>query len=549
MVIRTHSLPGKAYELPLPPPKPEIRFSLESGAYPEDAIQVTVTAPEPYRIACTTDGHRPSLADDCGASTLSLTLEKEDAGTLLRQKDRLLCPLDTPLLESAELPCGRVLRVSLLDPDDRIVASQTRVYFLGADFAARYPDCLVLSVCTDPENLLDEDRGILATGTVYDTWSQTDAGQEALRLGAWWLYESNATQRGRSWERPCTLQLYDGGDRPVLEQAAGIRIAGGCSRRFSQKSFTLYFRGIYGEKRLHYELFPGVDVIQSFTLRAGGNNTEGLKYKDCFLQCLAWERDLLVPFCRPAVLFLNGEYYGPYLLREKITAQMLHERCGVARDQVIVIKDGQLEEGKPEDLAAYEELAAYAERDLGDPEIYADFCRVMDVQSLADYCALRIYIGDGDWRWEVNDILWRTRDASFREGRWQYVLHDIGYSAGLYRDESTAVTTDHFLLALEHYPLFVAAMENPDFRLLFLHSLQQIGSLDFSPGRVEEALQDWDRIWAPLRTDYYLRFQVSPEAWEAEEAATLAFFRDRYPLLLQDVLQWYGQFSEVLPDR
>ena len=90
VVIRTHSLPGKAYELPLPPPKPEIRFSLESGAYPEDAIQVTVTAPEPYRIAYTTDGHCPTPEDSCGANALELTLEKEKSGALLRQKGYFL---------------------------------------------------------------------------------------------------------------------------------------------------------------------------------------------------------------------------------------------------------------------------------------------------------------------------------------------------------------------------------------------------------------------------------------------------------------------------
>ena len=548
MVIRTHSLPGKAYELPLPPPKPEIRFSLESGAYPEDAIRVTVTAPVSYRIAYTIDGRCPTPEDSCGANALELTLKKEASGTLLRQRDRLLSPLDTPLLESGDLPCGRILRVSLLDADDRIAASQTRVYFLGADFAARYPGCLVLSVLAEPEDLLDEERGILVKGAVYSAWEESEEAKDVLLQRQWWLYESNATQRGREWERPCTLQLYDGGDRPVLEQAAGIRIAGGSSRRFSQKSFTLYFRGSYGEKLLRCKLFPGVDALRSFTLRAGGNNTEGLKYKDCFLQNLVWDRDLLVPFCRPAILFLNGEYWGPYLLREKVSVQMLHDRCGVDRAQVIVVKDGQLEEGRPGDLAAYAELSAYAEKDLSDPQVYADFCRLMDVQSLADYCALRIYIGDGDWRWEVNDILWRTRDDSCREGRWQYVLHDIGCSAGLYRDESTDVTTDHFQLALENYPLFAAAMQNEDFRLLFLRSLQQIGSVDFRPERVEEQLQIWDRTWEPLRSDYYLRFQVSPEAWENEEAATLAFFRARYDLLLQKVLQWYAQFNEVLPD-
>lgn len=545
----TLPLPGHEPGLSLPLPSPEIRFSHESGAYREDALQVTVTAPAGYRIAFTTDGRAPTPADSCGASTLELTLEKEKAGTLLQQKDRLLCPLDTPMLVSGELPCGRILRVSLLDLAGGIAASRTQVYFLGADFAARYPGCLVLSVLAEPEDLLDEDRGILVKGSVYSAWRESKAGRDALWLRQLRLYESNATQRGQEWERPCTIQLYDGGDRPVLEQAAGIRVAGRSSRCFSQKSFNLYFRGSYGEKLLHYQLFPGVNDVQSFTLRAGGNNTEKLKYKDCFLQSLVRERDFIVPDCRPAILFLNGEYWGPYLLREKVSAQMLHDRCQVDRAQVIVIKDGQLEEGRPEDLAAYEALDAYAERDLSDPQVYADFCRVMDVQSLADYCALRIYIGDGDWFREVNDILWRTRDTSYREGRWQYVLHDIGCSAALYRDESTAVSTDHFLLALEHYPLFAAAMQNESFRLLFLRSLREIGSVNFSPDRVEEQLQAWDRTWEPLRSDYYLRYQVSPEAWEAEEAATLAFFRDRYPIILQDVLQWYGQFSEVLPDR
>lgn len=541
-------LSGAEPSLTLPLPSPEIHFSHASGAWPEDAITVTVTAPAGYRIACTTDGRCPTAENDCGASTLTLTLKKETAGTLLRQKDRLLCPLDTPLLESAELPCGRILRVSLLDLSDQIAASETRIYFLGADFAARYPGCLVLSVFAEPEDLLDEDRGILVKGAVYSAWRETKEGRDALWLRQWWLYESNATQRGRDWERPCSLQLYDGGDRPVLEQAAGIRVAGGASRRLSQKSFHLYFRGEYGENSLHYELFPGVEALQSFTLRAGGNNAEGLKYKDCFLQSLARDRDFIVPACRPAILFLNGEYWGPYLLREKVSAQMLHNRCGVDRTQVIVVKDGQLEAGRPEDLAAYEDLSSYGQKDLSDPQVYADFCRVMDVQSLADYCALRILIGDGDWSWEVNEILWRTRDNSYREGRWQYILHDIGCSAGLYHDVSTAASTDHFLRALENYPLFAAAMRNESFRTHFLQSLQEIGSVDFRPERVEEQLQIWERTWEPLRADYYLRYRVSPDQWEAGEAETLSFFRDRWELLFQNVLRWYGQFSEVLPD-
>ena len=61
---------------------------------------------------------------------------------------------------------------------------------------------------------------------------------------------------------------------------------------------------------------------------------------------------------------------------------------------------------------------------------------------------------------------------------------------------------------------------------------------------MEEQLQAWDRVWEPLRTDYCLRYQVSPDRWEAGEAETLSFFRERYPILLRDVLSWYERFPE-----
>ncbi len=145
----------------------------------------------------------------------------------------------------------------------------------------------------------------------------------------------------------------------------------------------------------------------------------------------------------------------------------------------------------------------------------------------------------------MNEILWRTRDDSYREGRWQYILHDIGYSAGLYGDATTSAKTDHFRLALERYPLFAAAMENEEFRALFARALHQIGSVNLRPARVEALMEAWDRSWAPLRQDYILRYALPPENWEEGEAVTLAFFRQRYSIILRDFLSWYGPFLKT----
>lgn len=528
-----------------PAAEPELHIYPPSGVYEGEELTVRLSAPEGYTIALTSDGRAPTLEDDRGVSKTQVLLKSRGEEALIEQRKLFLCPLDTAMQPDPELPQGRVLRIALLDELGRTVASETRVYFLDTDLARRYPGALVLSVCVDPEDLLDPQRGILATGAVYEAWAETEAGQEALRLEQWWLYESNATQHGRDWERPCRLQIYDGGDRPAVDLEAGIRVAGGASRRMSQKSFNFYFRGEYGRALLPYELFPGVGRYKSFTLRSGGNSTEGLKYKDCFLQSLATDLDLTVPQSRPAVLFLNGEYWGPYMLREKASPQMLQDLYRVDPDQVIVVKNGELEAGRQGDLVPYRELAAFAGEDFRDPEVYRRFCEVMDVQSFADYCALRIYIGDGDWAWETNEVLWRTRDSSFREGRWQFVLHDIGCSAGLYQDGTTSAETDHFLLAVRNNPLFAAALESPEFRALLLRSLREAESL-FAPERVEQELQTWEARWEPLLPDYYRRYAAKPSNWEAGRENTLDFFRRRaeniLPCCLRHLLEqdWNG---------
>ena len=63
------------------------------------------------------------------------------------------------------------------------------------------------------------------------------------------------------------------------------------------------------------------------------------------------DRNFTIAASRKAVLFLNGEYWGPYLLSEKLTDQMLHDHYGVEKDQVILVKDGELEEGTDDDIA------------------------------------------------------------------------------------------------------------------------------------------------------------------------------------------------------
>lgn len=512
----------------------KIFYSVDSGVYMLDSLTVTLTAPEGCTVAFTTNGKEPSSGDDSGLSETEVVLGKQGSGYLIDHRDLLTYPdlSFSFLLDDPSLPSANILRAASVSPAGELGKTETKIYFLNVDFQRLFPDCLVISIVTDPENLLDYDKGILTPGAIYDAWRQTEDGQGDISQGDAGRIQSNITQHGKAWERPCILQIFDGNSTPAAELNAGIRITGGNSRAMNQKSFNLYFRESYGSRFLNYELFPGISRYKSFRLRNGGNNTDWLKFKEAFLTDLVADRDLTISASRKAVLFLNGEYWGPYLLTEKLSGQMLRDHYGVEKKQVVLFKEGQLEDGIEEDNTLYWKLMAFAEKDLSDPDIWQDFKRIMDIRSMADYFAVRIYFGDADWNQWHNDVIWRTRDQSYNEGRWQYILYDVEFSSGLYGMENTAPETDHFRQACNNYPLFTAALRNREFYSLFLDSLREIATVNCDIERVESLLTAYVNEWKPLMPDYYKRFGNCRSQWDAAISKTIDFFRNRYFYIL-----------------
>ena len=519
-----------------------IAFSQESGVYHTPELKVRMKAPAGYTIAYTTNGTKPTVKDASGKAEVEVTLNGGMSGYLMDHKKLMLTPefYNSVLYESNELPVGVVLNASLVDGKGAVVKEpRTMVYFLMQDkLADRFPNCTVISITTDPKNLLDYKTGIMAPGAIYDAWKQTDAGKKIIADQEWWKAETNSSQHGKKWERPCQLQLYTTGEKPAIELDAGLRIRGGMSRRQNQKSFTLYFRDTYGPDMLHFALFDKEEDYKRFGLRNGGDDSQYTKFKDVMLQDLAKGGKYTVLRNRPAVVFLNGEYWGPYALCEITTANMMKDRYGVDEKNLIVIKEAELDVGKKEDLRLYEEMKAFKDKDLTDPDIYRQFCDVVDVQSMADYFALQVYIGNADCEPDHNHIIWRTRDKSYNEGRWQYILHDLDYSAGHYDERSTSANTDHFAMIRKKFPLFAAALKNKNFYDMFLSSLKKIGSQNFNYDKVRDKMDFYDKMWGPLMPDFYKRFGDTANLRKRCMNSTLNFFQRRYDVIIPIVENW-----------
>jgi hypothetical protein len=518
-----------------------ITFSHASGSYAGTELKVHMKAPAGYTIAFTTNGTIPSGKDASGKSELDVTLNRSMSGYLMDHRELMLCPdfSDFVLLKDDSLPAGVVLNTTLVDSKGTVGNDvQTNVYFLNVDFEKRFPGCVVVSITTDSQNLLDYKTGILTTGAVYDAWRNTEAGKSVIKKKWWWKAEANFTQHGRNWERPCQIQIFDSGSATPMEMNAGLRVRGGMSRGYAQKSFMFYFREGYGDSLLHFPLFGKKEAYQTFSLRNGGNDTDYLKFKDTFIQDLGKGGKFTVFDSRPAVLFLNGEYWGPYSLNEVISGKTMENRFGVEEKNVVVIKEAKVKEGKEEDIRLYEELQAFANKDLTDPEVYRQFCDTVDVRSMADYFAMRIYVGDGDWTPVHNHVLWRSRDKSYNGGRWQYIVHDTEYSAGHYDQQVTSPETDHFRVAIRNFPVFRAAIRNKDFYTMFLKAIKKAGSENYKYSRVQAKMESYDKIWSPLMPDFYKRFGDSSDQRKGCMELTLNFFKKRYDIIIPIMEKW-----------
>jgi hypothetical protein len=107
----------------------------------------------------------------------------------------------------------------------------------------------------------------------------------------------------------------------------GIKIFGGWSRAHEQKSLAVIARTQYGDNDIDYRFFQDKSIkhFKSIVLRNSGSDWGYSMFRDGMMSSLVKDFDLEYQAYRPAVLFLNGEYWGIQNIREKVNEHFLEQ--------------------------------------------------------------------------------------------------------------------------------------------------------------------------------------------------------------------------------
>jgi hypothetical protein len=413
-----------------------IEFSMASGFYNQGQISVELSTPdESATIYFTTDGTTPTMDDFNYGYSIPLT-----STTVIRARAFL----------NGWLPSE----------------TESKTYIFGEDEAEGLP---VVFLSTDPSTFFDEDTGMYVMGP-----------------NASWDFPYFGANFWEDWERLIHFEILET-DGSGYAANAGVKIFGGWSRAFPQKSLSIFSRSYYGPSTFDYTLFPdsGIDSYEAFVLRNSGNDWESTMLRDGFITSLTNDLDIDHQQYRPAVHYINGEFWGIQNIREKVNEHFIASHHLISSDNIDLLEfEGEAIHGTNTD---YMNLLDYIENnDMNDPLVQTALENWIDIESYMSYQAFQIFIDNRDW--PGNNIkFWRDHRVG---GKWRWILYDTDFGFSIW--ESNAYTYNTLSFALEPngpgWPnppwstfLFRRMMDNDHFKYSFINIYCDLLNTVFQP--------------------------------------------------------------------
>jgi len=346
-------------------------FSVNGGVITEASITLSIDAEEGTIIKYTTNGNDPSYSSKTYSHPITIT-QNTVVRAIAMNENNITSP----------------------------ITSSTYIF----DKTHSIP---IICLSTSNYNLFGYDYGIYAVGDGKET-----SEFPFYDANFWW-----------DAERPVSIEYYETNGDLALSFNAGLQIYGGFSRALAQKSFIVHLRDEYGLDELYYPFFANseVSVFKDFILRSGGQDTR-TKMKDYYIsKCAIEEGNQDGMHGQPVAVYINGEYWGLYNLREKLNTDYLASHYNLDSDKInIIAANGVALEGNNDDWLDLQEFCL--NNDFTIPENYQKLTEWVDIENFTDYIIFQTFFSNTD---SGNIKFWRDQDETFK---WRILFYDTDLS-------------------------------------------------------------------------------------------------------------------------
>ena len=503
----TPNLPNSLGEIYVPPTD-TIFFSSPPGFYTENfLLNLTCTHPD-ATIHYTFNGKEPTWTDAAYSGAITIN------DNAMVPNGISTIPTNTPetyVSAGWKPPADTVFKATVIKArgfvnNQPVTKTRTSSYFVHTEMNDRYNGLPIVSLSIDSLHLFSYETGIYVPGQTHDNSPEMPID---------WGY-GNYNMKGKEWERPAHLEFFEGNGDLSLSQGVGVRIHGGGTRQLSVKSLRLYARNQYGRKYFDYPFFPWkpLEKYRRIILRPSGNNYASNYCADAVSSIISDSLHVLKQEFRPAVLFINGEFWGIHHIRERIDKYFLEYTSDADPDEVDLIENWM--EASEGSMAGYQDLVDFIEgADMAYDLNYETAAGELDIHSIIDYYILKQYIAVHDWPGN-NNSFWRSTNP---QTKWQWINYD---SDGAFETSDYDPIEPSLVAAGTYYHseisvfLFKNLMRNAQFKELYYQRFLELMNTIFKPESIVNIIDSVTTMFAPVMEEHIRRWQYpsSYQVWE-----------------------------------
>ncbi len=293
----------------------------------------------------------------------------------------------------------------------------------------------VISLQIQEDYLFDYDDGIYTAGVDFDTWRANNPTNNQYYRPEW----NNYWRSGKLWEYPLNVEFFESTPtvlNSVMNINGGFRIHGNNSRTLGIKSLRLYARSEYDSNNLfEHDLFdnsiPGAPVANNDFKRImlRGNGTGGPVSYDVVFNNVMQPIYSGVTRIKPAIHFINGEYWGLTALRDRIDDKHYALNYGLNDDNIVIIDckgvNCDLDEGISSDYSSFIAMRDFIiNNDMSNQSLYDQAVNMLDMTSFIDHLVMEIYAANDSYERKF----WKVRtpeNSSYGDGRWRVAVQDF----------------------------------------------------------------------------------------------------------------------------
>ncbi|MGI6670040.1 MAG: lamin tail domain-containing protein [Christensenellales bacterium] len=287
----------------------------------------------------------------------------------------------------------------------------------------------VVCLTADPDELWNPKTGMYATG-------------EGIDLNQYkYIPFKNPTPTYRTHgkiQRPGYAEMFSiDGSHTYFSQGVTFGLIGQYSLDMPQKSFKVTARARYGDKYFRATLFEDrpFEEYKSFVLRVSGNDCVWTRMADGIQSRLVdkiADTTVVHQAWRPVIVYLNGQYWGHYNLRERVSRYFVAQHEGMTLEEAdsitILEANSKAYYGSNAEYKALLEKAKKMSPGTN-PEDMQYLEDNIDIDNYFDYMIFEAFFANSD----TGNI----RYYKVPGGRWRWILFDMDY--GLFKSSFNGI--------------------------------------------------------------------------------------------------------------